>query len=154
MGTTPRRSYCYVSTTDTASARYDINFGYTNLTENYEHNSGVLNPSTGVTNGGFSRGSIPANVYEISSAYVVKRPQNGSRFQPFAEAGGGVLIFAPTRRHLKAIRVIGHHFFSEEALITGSMQIGGCAQSIEVCFIRTRTLRQSIASFPSASPLR
>jgi opacity protein-like surface antigen len=75
---------------------YDINFGYTKLTENYEHNSGVLNPSTGVINGSFSRGSIPANAYEISSAYVVKRPQNGSRFQPFAEAGGGVLIFTPT----------------------------------------------------------
>jgi opacity protein-like surface antigen len=75
---------------------YDINFGYTKLTENYERNSGVLNPSTGVITGAFSRGSIPANVYEISSGYVVKRPQNGSRFQPFAEAGGGVLIFAPT----------------------------------------------------------
>ncbi len=75
---------------------YDINFGYTNQTENYQRNSGTTNPSTGVTTGGFTRGSIPANVFEISSAYTVKRPQYGSRFQPFAELGGGVLIFAPT----------------------------------------------------------
>jgi opacity protein-like surface antigen len=75
---------------------YDINFGYTKLTENYERNAGVLNPSTGVISGGFSRGSIPANMFEISSAYTVKRRQNGSRYQPFAEAGGGVLIFSPT----------------------------------------------------------
>ena len=75
---------------------YDINFGYTRLTENYETNHGTFDPSTGVTSGGFSRGSIPSNVFEISSAYTVKRPQNGSRFQPFAEAGGGVLIFSPT----------------------------------------------------------
>jgi opacity protein-like surface antigen len=75
---------------------YNINFGYTKLTQNYEANQGLLNPTTGVITGGFSRGSIPANVFEISSAYVVKRPQHGSRFQPFAELGGGVLIFSPT----------------------------------------------------------
>jgi opacity protein-like surface antigen len=75
---------------------YDINFGYTKLTENYERNFGTFNSSTGVTTGEFTRGSIPSNVFEISSAYTVKRPQNGSRFQPFAEAGGGVLIFSPT----------------------------------------------------------
>lgn len=75
---------------------YNINFGYTQLTENYEANQGQLNPTTGVISGGFRRGSIPANVFEISSAYVVKRPQHGSRFQPFAELGGGVLIFSPT----------------------------------------------------------
>jgi opacity protein-like surface antigen len=75
---------------------YDINFGYTRLTENYERNQGTTDPSTGVTSGVFTRGSIPSNVFEISSAYTVKRQQNGSRFQPFAEAGGGVLIFSPT----------------------------------------------------------
>ena len=75
---------------------YDINFGYTKLTENYERNLGTFDPSLGVTTGRFTRGSIPSNVFEISSAYTVKRPQNGSRFQPFAEAGGGVLIFSPT----------------------------------------------------------
>lgn len=75
---------------------YDINFGYTKLTENYERNLGTFDPSLGVTTGRFTRGSIPSNVFEISSAYTVKRPQTGSRFQPFAEAGGGVLIFSPT----------------------------------------------------------
>jgi opacity protein-like surface antigen len=75
---------------------YDLNFGFTKLTENYQQDIGVLNPSTGVVDGNFSRGSIPANVFEISGAYTVKRPQYGSRFQPFAEAGGGVLIFSPT----------------------------------------------------------
>jgi opacity protein-like surface antigen len=75
---------------------YDINFGYTRLTENYERNQGTFNSTSGVTTGQFTRGSIPSNVFEISSAYTVKRPQNGTRFQPFAEAGGGVLIFSPT----------------------------------------------------------
>jgi opacity protein-like surface antigen len=75
---------------------YDINFGYTRLTENYERNTATLNPPSGATSGFFLRGSIPANAFEISSAYTVKRRQNGSRYQPFAEAGGGVLIFSPT----------------------------------------------------------
>ena len=75
---------------------YNINFGYTRLTENYERNNGTFNPTTGVTSGIYSRGSIPTNMFEISSAYVVKRHQLGSRFQPFADGGGGVLIFSPT----------------------------------------------------------
>jgi opacity protein-like surface antigen len=75
---------------------YDINFGYTRLTENYERNTSTLIPPSGATSGFFLRGSIPANMFEISSAYTVKRRQNGSRYQPFAEAGGGVLIFSPT----------------------------------------------------------
>jgi opacity protein-like surface antigen len=75
---------------------YDVNFGYTKLTENYQANTGDFAASPVVTTGSFARGSVPANVFEISGAYTVKRPQYGSRFQPFAEAGGGVLIFAPT----------------------------------------------------------
>ena len=75
---------------------YDINFGYTKLTENYQADSGNFAVSPAVTTGSFTRGSVPANVFEISGAYTVKRPQYGSRFQPFAEAGGGVLIFDPT----------------------------------------------------------
>ncbi len=75
---------------------YDVNFGYTKLTENYQADTGVFAASPSVTSGVFTRGSVPANVFEISGAYTVKRPQYGSRFQPFAEAGGGVLIFAPT----------------------------------------------------------
>ena len=77
-------------------AGYHVNFGYTRLTQNYERNDGNVNPSTGVTSGTFTRGSIPADMYEVSGTYVVKRPQLGRQYQPFAEAGGGVVIFAPT----------------------------------------------------------
>lgn len=75
---------------------YNINFGYTKTTENYQQQGGVVNPSTGVTSGTYGRGSIQNNLYEISSAYVWKRPQLTTRFQPFLQAGGGVLIFSPT----------------------------------------------------------
>lgn len=77
-------------------AGYHVNFGYTRLTQNYERNDGNVNPTTGVTSGTFTRGSIPADMYEVSGTYVVKRPQLGRQYQPFAEAGGGVVIFAPT----------------------------------------------------------
>ncbi|WP_260706331.1 outer membrane protein [Edaphobacter flagellatus] len=76
---------------------YNINFGYTRLSENYQRQVGSINPVTGVIKGTFSRGSIPTNLFEISSAYVVKRHQLGSHFEPFAYAGGGVLIFSPTK---------------------------------------------------------
>jgi opacity protein-like surface antigen len=96
---------------------YDINFGYTQLTENYEHNVGVISPPTGpIIAGAFTRGSIPANVYEISSAYTVKRPQRGTRFQPFAEAGGGVLIFSPTTAPFE-----GHSSFRAMFLFGGGV---------------------------------
>lgn len=75
---------------------YDVNFGYTKFTENYRKETPTGSPLPGVTTGFFSHQSIPANVFEISSAYTVKRPQYGSKFQPFAELGGGVLIFSPT----------------------------------------------------------
>ena len=80
---------------------YNINFGYTRTTENYQRQGGGTNPSTGVTQGNFVRGSIPNNLYEISSAYVWKRPQLTTRFQPFVQAGGGVLIFSPTQAPFK-----------------------------------------------------
>ncbi len=75
---------------------YNVNFGYTRLTENYQRNNGTTNPATGVTSGSYTRGSVPADVYEVSGMYVVKRPQIGRQYQPFAEAGGGAVIFAPT----------------------------------------------------------
>lgn len=95
---------------------YDINFGYTRLTENYERNQGTFNPAPGVISGVFSRGSIPADVFEISSAYVVKRPQHGSRFQPFAEGGGGVLIFSPTTAPFE-----GHSSYRASFLVGGGV---------------------------------
>ncbi len=75
---------------------YNVNFGYTRLTENYQRNNGITNPATGVTSGTYTRGSVPTDVYEVSGMYVVKRPQVGRQYQPFAEAGGGAVIFAPT----------------------------------------------------------
>jgi opacity protein-like surface antigen len=75
---------------------YNINFGFNKLIENYQSQTGITNPGSGVTSGSYARGSIEANVFEISSAYVVKRHQLGSRFEPFADAGAGVLIFSPT----------------------------------------------------------
>ncbi|MBS1813997.1 MAG: outer membrane beta-barrel protein [Acidobacteria bacterium] len=80
---------------------YNVNFGYTRATENYQHQNGITNSSTGVTTGDYARGSIPNNLYEISSAYVWKRPQLTTRFQPFVQAGGGVLIFSPTEAPFK-----------------------------------------------------
>ena len=80
---------------------YNINFGYTRLTENYQRNNGATDPATGVTSGTYTRGSVPTDVYEVSSMYVVKRPQVGRQYQPFAEAGGGALIFAPTAAPFK-----------------------------------------------------
>jgi opacity protein-like surface antigen len=95
---------------------YDINFGYTRLTENYERNTATLNPPSGATSGFFLRGSIPANAFEISSAYTVKRRQNGSRYQPFAEAGGGVLIFSPTSAPFE-----GHSSYRAAVLFGGGV---------------------------------
>jgi opacity protein-like surface antigen len=75
---------------------YNINFGFTRTTENYQRQTGRVDPVTGVTTGAYTRGSIPNSLYEISSAYVWKRPQLSTRFQPFAQTGGGILIFSPT----------------------------------------------------------
>lgn len=88
---------------------YDFNVGYTRLAENYEGNSsGVVSPN-GVTSGTYSRGSIGSNVYELSAAYVARAPDVAKRLQPFAQGGGGVLIFQPTTK-----------------AIPGSGQLSGC----------------------------
>ncbi len=81
---------------------YNVNFGYTRMTENYERDFGTAfagspivagNP---IVTGSFSRGSIGTNTYELSAAYVAKGPSSGKHLQTFVQGGGGVLMLLPT----------------------------------------------------------
>ena len=77
---------------------YNVNFGYARFTENYTSGfSRSLNsPPYTTTISSFERGSIGTNAYELTGAYVVHGPKGRSRFVPFAQLGGGFLVFLPT----------------------------------------------------------
>lgn len=77
---------------------YNVNFGYARFTENYTSGaSRSLNssPYTPIYTS-FTRGSIGTNAYELTGSYVVHGPRGRSRFVPFAQLGGGFLVFLPT----------------------------------------------------------
>ncbi len=80
---------------------YNVNFGYTKMTENYTEGTVGFNPTSPsftapIFGSSVAGGSIPTNTYEISSAYVIRGAGPTKRFRTFAQVGGGVLIFAPT----------------------------------------------------------
>ncbi len=75
---------------------YNVNFGYTKMTENYTASSIGSSPGGQTFGGAIFGGSIPTNTYEISSAFVLQEPRSARRLRTFAQVGGGVLILAPT----------------------------------------------------------
>ena len=72
---------------------YTANVGYTRFTENYT--SGVVQTSASGTDfASFARGSIGTNAVELTGSYLVHARRG--RYTPFAQLGGGMLVFVPT----------------------------------------------------------
>ena len=76
---------------------YNVNVGYTRLSENYVSASGYISSSPATQSVGYSQGSIGTSVYELSLGYVVEGPRN-KRFRTFGQVGGGGLFFQPTEK--------------------------------------------------------
>jgi len=80
---------------------YNVNFGYTRLSENYSSGSAfVPAPGSGPAPiSSFAHGSIGASAYELTIAYLVNGPRS-RRFSTFAQFGGGGLFFRPSESEL------------------------------------------------------
>lgn len=74
---------------------YTANVGYTRFTENYTSGEVVTsaNAPFGVLGESFTRGSIPTNAVELTGSYLVHARRG--RYTPFAQLGGGMLVFVP-----------------------------------------------------------
>lgn len=79
---------------------YSVNLGYSRFAEHYAHGSEFIpNPKylpKMDSTSNFEQGSIGTNMYELTGAYLVQGPKV-SRFDTFAQLGGGVLSFLPTQ---------------------------------------------------------
>ena len=64
-------------------ASAEANYGYSRNTQSYS--------------GNFGRAAIQANVHEITGAFVLNIPANVPKVRPYVLAGGGALVFDPTR---------------------------------------------------------
>jgi opacity protein-like surface antigen len=75
---------------------YNVNVGYTRLTESYSSGIAFVPSATSSTalTTNFIRGSIGTNVVETTVAAVAQGPRN-RRFSTFAQFGGGGLFFVP-----------------------------------------------------------
>ena len=72
---------------------YTANAGYTRFTENYT--SGVVQTSPSAPPfASFARGSIGTHAVELTGSYLVHARRG--RYTPFAQLGGGMLVFVPT----------------------------------------------------------
>ncbi len=82
---------------------YNINFGYSRMTEQYSHGEDFVpfgtNPPPAVN--GFIRGDVRTGVYEVTLASVVEGPRT-RRFTTFAQLGGGQLFFEPNNSAIQA----------------------------------------------------
>ncbi len=74
---------------------YRANFGWTRIDEIY---TGTAYQSFGNTTYQVqTKQTIPANVFELSTTYVIQQPRQKRQVRAFAEAGPGVLMFIPTK---------------------------------------------------------
>lgn len=83
---------------------YNVNFGFTRLTEHYSNAyEGISTSSTVPAGSGFIRGAVRANMYEVTVASVIQGPCT-RRLSTFAQFGGGGLFFTPLSSGLGATR--------------------------------------------------
>ena len=75
---------------------YTANVGYTRFTENYTSGQVVTSTSSPfqTTGASFARGSIGTNTVELTGSYLIHARRG--RYTPFAQLGGGMVVFVPT----------------------------------------------------------
>ena len=73
---------------------YDLNYGYTRLTEHYAYDGNFLQGSQSVKNPRLA--DVQANMHEVSIEEVFQSPKLVLGMKPFGEGGFGGVIFSPS----------------------------------------------------------